>query len=287
VIVVFGATGTIGSEVVAGLVTAGEPVRAFARNPTALDGVQAVRGDLDDPASVLAALEGADRAFVLTTGPRAPVHDATVAEAARRAGTRHLVKLSTVAAAPPLTNSYAAAAAKGEQAVATSGAEWTVIRAAAFMSNVRQWLWSAESEGVVYAPFGTIPRAVVDPRDVAAVSVCALTSPAHRGRTYTVTGPEALTAPEQVSRLAARLGRPLRHVDAPPEQVRAAMVAAGMDPDHVDGLLASQADPDPARGGTPLPTVREVTGRAARTFDTWLADNLGRRSDEAGAAARS
>ncbi|SFP83803.1 NAD(P)H-binding protein [Amycolatopsis rubida] len=276
-IVVFGATGTVGSEVVAGLAAAGEPVRAFSRNPTAFPGgVQAARGDLEDPASVLAALDGADRAFVLTTGPRAWVHDTTVADAARRTGTRCLVKLSTVAAATPTTNSYAIAAAKGEQAVATSGAEWTVVRAAAFMSNVRQWLWSVESEGVVYAPFGTIPRAVVDPRDVAAVAVSALTSAEHHGRTYTVTGPEALTAAEQVERLAARVGRPLRCVDAPAEPVRAAMVDAGMDPEHVDGLLASQADPDPARGGVPLPTVHEVTGRPPRTFDAWLGDNLGR-----------
>jgi uncharacterized protein YbjT (DUF2867 family) len=276
-ILVFGATGTVGREVVSQLVALGEKVRAFARDPrkASFEGpVEIVQGDFDEPDTVLAALSGVDSAFVMSVGSDPLARDRTIAEAVRKAGTRHIVRLSSVAAIPPVDNSYGAAHAAAERALQDSGAAWTVLRPAGFMSNVLQWAWTIKAEGKVYAPYGDIPRALIDPRDIAAVAVKALTTPGHEGRIHTLTGPEALTTPQQVERVAAALGSSLEFIDVPPVMARDAMTGAGMDPAFVDGLLASQADPDPARGATVLPTVEEITGRPAGTLRDWLAEHV-------------
>ncbi|MEV5755146.1 NAD(P)H-binding protein [Actinoallomurus sp. NPDC052308] len=276
-IVVFGSTGTVGRQVVTGLVAAGRRVRAVTRDPARASfdaAVEVVRADITEPGSVLAAIEGADAVY-MATAPEALAHERTVADAVRRTGTGRVVKLSSVAALPPVLDSYGAAHAAGERAFAESGAGWTVLRSAGFMSNVLQWGWSIHSAGAVYQPYGMVPRALIAPEDVAAAAIVCLTTRGHDGKTYQLTGPEALTGPEQTERVAAAIGRPLRFVDADPEQARQGMIGAGMPEDLTDGLLASMADRDPRRGGTPLPTVRELTGRPPTRFDTWLAEHVG------------
>lgn len=272
-ILVFGSTGTVGREVVARLIAAGERVRAFTRDPQGAGfgtSVEVVRGDLDDPDTLPAALAGIDRIFLLSTGPGALTQDTNVTRALRDAKPAHVVKLSSVAARPPIDNSYGQAHAIGERLVQDAAASWTILRPAAFMSNVLQWTWSIRSQGKVYAPFGAIPRALIHPCDVASVAVEALTCAGHEGRTYTLTGPQALTTPEQVEQVSAVLGRPLEYIEVAPAVARQAMVAAGMDAALVDGMLASLSDPDHERGGTPLRTVEDVTGRPPRALRSWL-----------------
>ena len=91
---------------------------------------------------------------------------------------------------------------------------------------------------------------------------------------HRLTGPEALTALQQDARLAALLGRPLEYVEAPREAAAAAMAEGGLPPAFAAGLLDAQADPDPRRGGRPLPTVERLTGRPVGTFDAWLVHHL-------------
>lgn len=284
-ILVIGATGTVGRGVVAGLAAAGHKVRALTRNAAGArlgPGVQVVQGDLGRPETVRAALDGAEAVFVLSAGPDAAAHEAVVAEEVRRRGVPRVVKLSSVAADDPPVGLYGRAHADAELAFARSGAEWTVLRAAGFMSNVLQWRASVTAENRVHQTYGQIPRAVVDPADVAAVAVVCLTSQGHGGQVHRLTGPEALTAPQQTARLAAVLGRPLEYVEAPREAAEAAMAEGGLPPAFAAGLLDALADPDPRRGGTPLPTVELLTGRPAGTFDAWLA----RHRDRFGAAPR-
>ncbi|MER5325989.1 NAD(P)H-binding protein [Streptosporangium roseum] len=275
-IVVFGSTGNVGRHVVTGLVAAGERVRAFTRDPARArfdESVEVVAGDLRDPGTVLAALTGADGVYVATS-PDALAHELAVAAALRRSGAGRVVKLSSVAANAPVTDSYGAAHAAAENAFMDSGAEWTVLRPAGYMSNVLQWRSSITSQGRVYQPYGKVRRAVIDPEDVAAVAVACLTTAGHHGKAYQLTGPEALTAPQQTARVSVALGRPLEFVDVDPEQARNGMIRAGMPPELVDGLLSSMADPGPLRGGTPQSTVRQITGRPPATFDSWLARHL-------------
>jgi uncharacterized protein YbjT (DUF2867 family) len=275
-ILVFGSTGTVGRHVVAALVAAGEKVRAFTRDPARArfgGAVDVAGGDLADRASVTAALAGVTGVFVATS-PAALSHELTVASAVREIGIGRVVLLSSVAANPPPSGAYGQAHAAAEAAFAVSGAEWTALRPAGFMSNVLQWRSSIAAQSRVYQPYGHVPRAVVDPADVAAVAAACLTTPGHAGMTYQVTGPQALTAPEMTAIVAAALGRPLEFVDVEPEQARKAMAAAGVPPELADGLLVSMADDGPDRGGTPLPAVARILGRPPVTFGAWLDHHL-------------
>ncbi|GAA2150418.1 NAD(P)H-binding protein [Kitasatospora kazusensis] len=290
-ILVLGATGTVGRGVVAGLAAAGRPVRALTRDAARAarsglpPGVELAEGDLGRPQTLCAAFDGVDAVFALSTGPDAARQDAAVAQEAGRRRVRRLVRLSSVAADAPAVGSYGSAQADAELAFARTGAEWTMLRAAGFMSNVLQWRASIAAEGRAYQTYGGIPRAVVDPADIAAAAVACLTSDGHGGRVYRLTGPQALTAPGQLARIAALLGRPLEYVEAPREAAARAMAEGGLPPEFAAGLLDALADPDPRRGGTPLPTVHRLTGRPAGTFDAWLLrhrDAFGPRTGRAG-----
>lgn len=276
-IAVIGATGNVGRPLVAGLVARGARPRILTRDPgraRLAPGAEAVLGDLDTPGRADTLLAGADAAFVVTAGPDAAAHDRVIAAAVARHGVRQVVKVTSVAALPPVHDSYGAAHAAAEAAYLATGAHCTFLRPAAFMSNTLQWHWSVTGRSTVFQPFGDLPQAVVDPADVAEVALRVLDTPELGGRAHTVTGPESLTPRQRTHRLAAALGRPLTFVDAPPEQARRAMTDTGLPPAHVDALLASQSDPDPARGGLPLPTVQHLTGRPPRTFDGWLAGHV-------------
>ncbi|GHF65548.1 nucleotide-diphosphate-sugar epimerase [Streptomyces mashuensis] len=276
-IVVIGASGNVGREVVTRLLERGLRPRALTRNPQGAafaPGVEVLGGDLDDPGTADRALDGADAAFVATAGPAAPAHDEALARAVARCGVPRVVRVSSVAALPPVTDAYGTAHAAAEEAYRATGTACTFLRPAAFMSNTLQWAWSVKADGTMHQPFGDLPQAVVDPADVAEVAVRTLTEPGHEGKAYTLTGPEPLTARDRAHRLAQALGRPLTFVDASEEEAHQAMVKAGLPDDYVTALLTALGDPTPARGAVPLPTVEELTGRPPRRFDTWLKTNL-------------
>ncbi|MQY11604.1 NAD(P)H azoreductase [Streptomyces sp. RB5] len=277
-ILVIGSTGTVGRRVVAGLSAAGRRVRAFTRDPARADfgpGVEVAVGDLGRPDTVRKALDGVDGVFVLSAGPDALRHELAVADAVRRLGVRRVVKLSSVAAVPPVTPGYGDDHAAAEQAFAGSGADWTALRGAGFMSNVLQWRRSIAAEDTVYQPFGELPRALVAPGDVSDAAVACLLRDDLGGEVFQLTGPQALTTPQQVAAVAALLGRPLKYVEAPAEFALKAMVGAGLPEPYAAGLLAANGDPEPLRGGTVLPDLERLIVRPACTFDAWLARNKG------------
>ncbi|MEV6564464.1 NmrA family NAD(P)-binding protein [Streptomyces kronopolitis] len=276
-IAVIGATGNVGRPLVASLVARGTRPRILTRDPARArraPGAEAVIGDLDTPGCADELLAGADAAFVVTAGPDAAAHDRVIAAAVARHGVRQVVKVTSVAALPPVQDAYGATHAAAETAYLATGAHCTFLRPAAFMSNTLQWHWSVTGSSTVHQPFGDLPQAVVDPADVAEVARRVLDTPRLGGRAYTLTGPESLTPRQRAHRLAATLGRPLTFVDAPPEQARRAMTDTGLPPAYVDALLTSQSHRDPIRGGLPLPTVHDLTGRPPGTFTAWLAGHV-------------
>jgi uncharacterized protein YbjT (DUF2867 family) len=277
-ILVVGATGNVGREVVARLVARGEKVRAFTRDPARAgfeDPVQVWPGDLTDPTSIRVALAGVERVFMLSAGPEALSHDLAVADEVGRAGVPRVVRVSSVASLPPVDTSYGRAHADADQAFAESGTALTLLRPAGFMTNTYQWCESIKHKDTVFGTSGSVPRALISPADVAEVAVTALLGEGHEGAGYTLTGPEAMTTPETVALISAALGRPLAYQEVPITAVREAMIGVGLPPDYVEGLLAVQADTDPVRGGEVLPTVEQVTGSPAVRFDDWLAAHLG------------
>ncbi|MBK3532317.1 NmrA family NAD(P)-binding protein [Streptomyces rubiginosohelvolus] len=274
-ILVTGATGAVGREV-AGLLAAAGPVRILARRPERLtvrgDGVEVVEGAYGDRPALDRALEGVSSVFLVTNSPTDP-DDERVAGAAAAAGVRHLVKLSMMAVEEPGADDFITRwQRRNEETIRASGVPWTFVRPRTFMSNTLSWAPGIRSAGVVRALYGDAPVACVDPRDVAAVAVAVLTGEGHEGRTYAVSGPEAITAREQTAQLSRVLGRPLRFEELGLDAARTALLAKYPRP-AAEAFLESAERQRAGAKAAVVPTVEELTGCQARPYRTWAADH--------------
>jgi uncharacterized protein YbjT (DUF2867 family) len=273
-IVVTGATGNVGGEIVRALAGAGQPVRAVVRQgkePVLPAGVEAVAGDLNRPDTLGPALAGARGLFLL---PGYEGMDTTLA-LARESGVERVVLLSGGSAAGgELSNAVSRYMILSERAVRDSGLAWTFLRPAAFMTNAYQWLPQLRAGDVVRAPFAGVRIASIDPADIAAVAAVALTSDGHAGQAYPLSGPEAHLPAERLRILGEVLGRELRFEAEPDEEARARMLGEMPEP-YVDAFFSFYAD-GTLDESVVHPTVERVLGRPPRTFREWATDNAGR-----------
>jgi len=266
-ILVTGATGNVGSEVVKHLTERGEPVRALVRAERELpDGVEAVIGDLGDPASLKTAFDGVRGVFLLGGYPEMPGALAVM----RDAGVEHVALLSSRSVVGGQeSNAVVAMHLAAEGAVRESGLAWTFVRASGFMSNALQWLPQLREGDVIREPFADVPIAAIDPYDIAAVVAVALTSEGHASQAYAVTGPEAILPADRVRVLAEVLGRDLRLEPQSDEDARAEM-SKTTPPQYVDAFFRFFVDGE--FDDSPVTTtVRDLTGRSPRTFADWAA----------------
>ncbi|HEX2145892.1 MAG TPA: NmrA family NAD(P)-binding protein [Glycomyces sp.] len=263
---VAGATGNVGRHLVAQLAEAGHPVRALTRNPEAAafpKGVEPVVGDLTDLASFEAALEGVTGLHLLTalgSSNETLPNSQDIAAAALKAGVRRVTLL---------WNGYRGPV---EEAVEAIGLEWTHLQPGEFMSNAMLWAEDVRSDGAVREPYGFIAHAPTHEADIAAVGAAALTTGAHAGQAYRLTGPAALTVPDQVAAISAAIGREVRYEELTQVQGRDRMRNMGMDDPTIDYVLGWRANPPEwtTRGSD---TVEKVTGRPARTFADWAREH--------------
>ena len=266
-ILVTGAAGNVGREVVRALSADGHPVRALTRGAAPSQfpaGVEAATGDLNDPGSLHGALTGVTGVFLLPGYADMP----GLLAAIRDAGTKQVVLLSgSSAESGDMTNAVTAYMVTSEQAVRGSGLETTIVRPSGFMTNTFQWFPQLAAGDVVRAPFASVGVAMIDPADIAALIAAALTTSGHDGRTYRITGPEALRPADRVRILARVLGRPLRFEAQPDEEARREM-AATMPSRYVDAFFNFYAD-GALDDSIVLPTYQQLTGRSPRTFEQW------------------
>jgi uncharacterized protein YbjT (DUF2867 family) len=268
-ILVAGATGNVGSELVRVLAEAGESVRALSRQPNSATlpaGATAVGGDLNDPDSLADALHGTRGMFVLSGYRDMP----GLLRRAGDAGVRRVVLLSgSSAGARDLDNAISRYMVASEEAVRASALAWTILRPVSFMSNTLQWADQVRSGDVVRAPFADVPVAAIDPYDIAAVAGEALISGGHDGRVYALTGPQSLRPADRVQVLGGVLGRELRFIGQTDAEARTEMSAA-MPGEYVDAFFRFFAD-GMLDESTVLPTVAGVIGRTPGTFQQWAA----------------
>jgi uncharacterized protein YbjT (DUF2867 family) len=272
-ILVTGATGNVGGELVRALAGGGQPIRALTRDDKPRDfppGVQQVPGDLNKPESMRAALSGATAVFLY---PGYQGMAATLA-AAGEAGVRRVVMLSgSSAASGDRSNAVSRYMIESEEAVRASGLEWTMVRSFGFMSNTVQWVPQLAAGDLVRAPFAGVAVAMIDPYDIAAVAAAALSSDGHEGRVYTVSGPEPLRPADRARILGEVLGRDLRFEGQPDDEARAEMSAA-MPAEYVDAFFDFYVT-GTLDESQPQPDVRDVTGREPRTFGQWAQAHAG------------
>ena len=267
-ILVTGATGNVGAEVVDALLADGHPVRALVRGDrretTLPAGVEAVPGDLNDPASLTDAMTGVEALFLLP----GYADMAGIAATAKAEGVRGIVLLSgSSAGSPDNGNVVTAFMNRSERAVRESGLDWTILRPFGFMSNTLQWRDQLRAGDVVREPFATVPIAVIDPFDIAAVAVAALTSTGHNRQIHVLTGPEALLPADRLRILGAELGRDLRLEALSNEDARTTMTAQ-MPVEYVDAFFDFYVT-GTLDNSQPRPTVQQLLGRAPRTFGQW------------------
>jgi uncharacterized protein YbjT (DUF2867 family) len=207
-----GATGDVGSKVVHQLLQRGNRPRVFARNAEKAQaqfghGVDIFVGDLQEPESLRAALEGVDELFLVNSGPQIPVQDELAAKAAKAAGVRHLVKLSSMDVQQGLA--IGAWHELGEAAIRASGISFTFVQPTGFMSNLLAWARSIKTEGIVRSSTGEGRRAFIHSDDIAAVATAALISDEYVGESLPITGPEALTFAQATAKIACVIGKEL------------------------------------------------------------------------------
>jgi uncharacterized protein YbjT (DUF2867 family) len=271
VILVVGATGNVGGAVVRELALAGSEVRAVVRQPERANvpaGVEAVAGDLADVATLRPSLDGVDAAFLMSG-----YHgiDDLVPEMPA-AGVERVVLLSSSAApSGDLSNAVARYHIMSEQVVRDAGVAWTFLQPNSFMTNTFQWIPQLRTGDLVRAPFANVAVATIDPADIAAVAARALVSADLEGKSLRLSGPEALRPADRVRILAAALGRDLQF-EAVPDDVARREMTESMPVEYVDAFFRFFVD-GVIDETTVHPTVREVLGRAPRSFAEWVATN--------------
>lgn len=279
-ILVTGGTGKVGSEVVRLLADAGEPVCVLARDSRRAvgimrPGVDIVPGDLGSAASLDEACVGVDRVFLLSPAdPRQVEWESNVIGAATRAGVRHLVKISAIGAAKNSPVAIARWHWAVEQELETSGLPYTILQPHSFMQNLLGSATTVMEQSAIYAPAGDGRIGMVDARDIAAVAARVLMAPEeHRGHTYLVTGPAAVSYADVAATLSKVLGRPVRYVDVAPADAKQAMLVMGMSEWLADDLLTLFAIGRAGGGAVVTDLVPRVTGRPARGLEEFVRDH--------------
>jgi len=273
-ILVTGAAGLNGRELVRLLSARGVAVRALVRTPSkaaaiaGLPGVEVVEGDMSRPDSLAAALRGVDRAMLISsTSPDMVEVQSTFIDAAKAAGVKHVVKLSGII--PDLDSPFRFARMHGEieKRLEESGLAFTHIRAGEFMQAYFRQAPAIAARGVLPLAMGDARIASVDVADIAKVAAVVLTAPGHEGKAYALTGPESLTMTEVAERIASAIGRPVRYVPLAPEAAHQARLAAGMPQYLADGLDELFAERRQGKEAKVWPTIEAVFGWRPTSFE--------------------
>ena len=277
-ILVTGATGRTSGEVVKALLAKGEQVRALVRDPQTAGaiqgpGVDLVVGDLEKPETWDTASQGVEKVFLLSPeGPQMAELHGKFADAAKRAGVRHLVRMSMLVSNPESPLDIAKWHGEADQSVANSGIPYTIIRPAPFMQIILGSARTIASDDMFSGAQGDGKVGVIDTRDIGNVVATVLTSDGHEGKTYPLTGPEALSMGELAGKLSAVLGKEVRYVSVSQEKAKGDLMDMGMPDWMADGWVAIAMMISTGAANMVTPMVQEVTGKEPRSFDQFARD---------------
>jgi uncharacterized protein YbjT (DUF2867 family) len=220
-----------------------------------------VIANFDDRRSLEAALDGVTRAYLVTPSSQdAEAQQVRFAELAAAAGVKRLVKLSQFAADETSPVRFLRYHAAVERRIRELGVGFTFLRPNLYFQGLLAFQPMIAAQGHFVAPIGNARVSAVDVRDIAAVAGIALTEDGHDGKTYTITGPVAVTHAEMASALAKATGRPVAFIDVPQDTFAAALTAAGVPLWQVDGIVEDYAHYARGEAQAISPHVRELTG---------------------------
>ncbi|MBM3484735.1 MAG: SDR family oxidoreductase [Alphaproteobacteria bacterium] len=278
-IVVTGATGKVGRQVVTALKARGAAFRVTSRDPKKAAeilgaDVSVVTADYAKPETLGPALRGADHLFLLC-GPNEFKADLEIrlADAAKAAGVQHIVKLSVYGADERSSATVMRDHRRVETHIEGLGLDWTHLRPNLFMQHFLNHAASIKAEGVFHAPLAEARVSVIDTRDIGAVAAVALTEPGHAGRAYELTGPAAPSYGEIAKMFTRALGRPIRYEPISAEEGHRRLRAAGSAEWHATVLSEIYTFFRAGEGARVDSAVERVTGRTARSMESFIADH--------------
>lgn len=281
-ILIIGGRSKIGAALIGDLLAFGQQVRALVRADEPANGipggVETVAGDLADEGSLVTAMSGVERVFLLSSPhPDAQAWHRNAIDAARRTEVQLLVRSSILGADRETGAEFITAHTASDRYLEGSGLPHVILRPNLFLQNIPESTIPAiDAPGNFYVNAGQARISMVDTRDVAAVAAAALTEDRHAGAHYDVTGPEALSYSDVAAKLARTLGRQISYVSAPDEVVRQALLSAGLNEWFAGALVGLYQDY--RMSGTDgyaaqvTDTVQRVTGRLARSLDDLLGE---------------
>ena len=276
-IIVTGATGKIGGELIRLLSEAGSAVRALSRNPPAevfINGVDWSTADLAERETLDSAFAGAEKLFLVTGNVENMVRaQKNAIAAASDAGIRHVLKVSALGASDHSKSVIGMWHYIVEEELKNSGLEWTILRPHVFMQNVLDQRQAIREGGTVRSPAGDVAVPMIDTRDIAAVAAVALTRVGHVRKRYTLTGPAPVSWHNIAETLTDVLKRPISYVAESEDDAWRRLHGHGMPPWLVGAQLAL-AEYQRKGGGTNFVTdaVERVTGSAPRSFMDFARD---------------
>jgi len=279
-ILVTGATGLNGSTLVRRLSAKGVPVRALVRSTaraagiSSLPKVEIVEGDMARPETLTGALRGVDRAMLISSSDPAMLEvQSNFIAAARKAGVKHVVKLSGIIAELDSPFRFARMHAEIERRLEASGMAFTHLRAGEFMHAYFRQVPSIVAKGALFLPMEDAKIASIDVGDIAEVAATVLTGPGHEGKIYPLTGPEALSMAEVAEKLSAATGKRIQYINVTPDEAKRAQLAAGMPPFTADALAELFAERRKGKEAHVSPVIPTIFGWQATSFDEFAARN--------------
>ncbi len=272
-ILVTGATGKVGSELVKILAAKGEKVKAGVHHPDRVqgpewEGIEIVPFDFADLSSVEAAFEGVDRLFLLTPGVTGAEQENGLLELAKQAGIRHIAKLSAAGVEFSDDNPLRQA----ELRIEASGIPYTHVRPTWFDQNFSTVQAQSIRGGVLALPAGDGQVGFIDARDIAAVAAAALTEEGHQNKAYIITGPELLNHAQAADYISKAIGREVKYIPITDEAFRGE-VAPFMPPPMVEMLSGLYKSASAGQAAFTTPTVAEVLGRPPIRFEQFALDH--------------
>ncbi len=272
-ILVMGATGNVGSQVVKQLADAGANVRAAVRSPRKAESLKSERVsltefDTDKPETIEAAFQGVDKVFLLTPlVPNMVELSANLVAAAKKAGVKHIIKSSGMGAEVEPGITLTRWHREAEKAIEASGIAFTFVRPNGFMQNYANFNGATiKTQNAFYLPVGDGKVSYIDTRDIAAVAVAALTQDGHEGKAYEVTGLEAISNQEIAEIISQVVGRKINYVDVPEDAARSEMKQSGMPDVLIDMTMELYELYKAGYASEVTPTVEQVTAKKPISF---------------------
>jgi uncharacterized protein YbjT (DUF2867 family) len=290
-ILVTGATGTNGRELVDELKKRHVPFRAMLRdaNKRSLlpEGVDTVEGDFARPETLARALDGVDHAFLVSPSSEQSAElEKTFIAAAKNAGVAHVVKLSVIGADRNSLCRFQRFHREIEIELENSGMGWTNLRPNMFMQTTLSYKPTIVSQNAIFASAGNSRISIVDVRDIAAIAAVALTEAGHEGKNYVITGPQALTHTEIAAHLSEALGKEVRYVDVPYSVTRDALLQMGIPTWQVEGIIELNDMYKRGEAAGVTDTVRSVAKKEPIAFAQFARDFANMFSGAVGATGR-